>query len=88
MTSSDQHLTGLKKITKVIEFVFVLRSLLGLLVLGVLSLWLSPFQHHLSWFYTQSGLLVVLYTLGALTTGVPLVCWLITSCLPQSTQSD
>jgi hypothetical protein len=70
---------------KVIEFVFVLRALLGFLVLVALSLWQSPYQTHLSSIYTYLGLPVLLYTLGALTVGVPLVCWLIIYCCSSST---
>ena len=76
------------KITRVIEYVFVLRSLLGLLALGVLSLWHSPFQHHLYWFSTLSGYWAVLYMLGVLLVGVPLACWLITYCSQPSMPSD
>ena len=40
------------------------------------------------WPFTQYGLLAVLYTLGVLIVGVPLVCLLITSYSQQSIQSD
>jgi hypothetical protein len=63
---------------KVIEFVFVLRALLGFLVLVALSLWQSPFQTHLSSIYTYLGLPLLLCMLGALIVGVPLVCLLTT----------
>lgn len=72
-------------IGKVVDFVFVLRALLGFLVLAALSLWQSPFQTHLSSIYTYLGLPVLLYMLGALTVGVPLVCWLIICCCSSST---
>ena len=83
-----ESLAGYEKTSKVIEYVFVLRSLLGLLALAALSLWQSPYQHHLSWLYTPFGLQVVLYTLGVLIVVVPLVCWLITSFLQRSIRSD
>jgi hypothetical protein len=75
-------------ITKVIEFVLVLRALLGVFLLGVLSLWQPPYQtpHYL--FSIQYGYLDVLSMLGVLLVGVPLVCLLITCFWSPSTLSD
>jgi hypothetical protein len=75
-------------ITKVIEYVLVLRSLLGLFLLGVLSLWQPPYQIPRYWFSIQYGFLDVLYMLGVLLVGVPLVCSLIIYFWSPSTVSD
>lgn len=75
-------------ITKLIDYVFYLRSLLGLYLLAVVSLWLLPSPIRLFWLYTPFGFQVALYMLGVLIVVVPLVCWLITYFLPPSTQSD
>jgi len=79
------QLIGSDKITQAIEYVFVLRSLLGFFLLAALSLWHSPFQPHLLWFFTLFGYWDVLYMLGVVIIVVPLACWLITCLWSRST---
>jgi len=71
---------GLATIFGVILLGLASSVLLGLLVLVAVSQWLLLYPIRLYWLFILFGLLVVLCTLGLLSVGNHLACWLTIAC--------